>query len=76
MSAIERGVSGATLSQLQKLCEILNVSADQLLFGTEQADDETTAMVKRLLRVPPEYRKQLYQIIAASLEILKIETKE
>ena len=37
MSAIERGVSGVSLELLEKLCEVLGVSSDSILFGQEGA---------------------------------------
>lgn len=41
ISDMERGVVGVSLTTLRKLCRILNVSSDQLLFGTETTDRGT-----------------------------------
>ena len=44
LSAIERGVSGASLEVLQKLCPLLGVSADHLLFGAGNADEDASIL--------------------------------
>ena len=36
MSAIERGASGISLEALQRLCRLLGVSADRIIFGTDE----------------------------------------
>lgn len=33
LSAIERGVSGTSLELLEKLCQVLHVTSDHILFG-------------------------------------------
>ena len=38
LSAIERGVSGISLELMAKLCEVLQVSADHILFGHSDAE--------------------------------------
>ena len=38
LSAIERGVSGATLETLEKLCKLFCVSSDRLLFGQDNSN--------------------------------------
>ena len=35
LSAIERGASGISLEALQRLCRLLGVSADRIIFGTD-----------------------------------------
>ena len=37
LSAIERGASGISLEALQRLCRLLGVSADRIIFGTVRA---------------------------------------
>ncbi len=69
LSAIERGVSGASLEVLQKLCHLLGISADHLLFGSGNTDDEALMLARRLLLVPPERRPYVNQIICALLEL-------
>ena len=50
LSAIERGVVGASLSTLKAICVSLHVSSDALLFGTGGENDPRalTAMLSRL----------------------------
>lgn len=56
LSAIERGVAGLSLPVLVKLCDALSVTADSVLFGSEDADDDRALavqlMTERLQRLP------------------------
>lgn len=38
LSAIERGVSGISIELLEKLCQVLEVTADHILFGRKAAE--------------------------------------
>lgn len=38
LSAIERGVSGISLELMEKLCQVLSVTADHILFGRKAAE--------------------------------------
>ena len=69
LSAIERGVSGASLEVLQKLCPILGVSADYLLFGRTAADDETLSLARAFMGVDPKRLPHLKKVIAALVEL-------
>ena len=69
LSAIERGASGISLEALQKLCRVLGVSSDRLIFGEAEPDDETLALARRLSGVRPEYRPQIERALAAILEL-------
>ena len=53
ISAIERGVTGITISTLKKICEKLSIPSDSLLFG-EQEKNDVTYLAERLERLPPE----------------------
>lgn len=70
LSAIERGVSGATLETLEKICTMFNVSADTLLFGEQGRNNFEEDMAARLGRIKPEYRLQTKKILSALLEII------
>lgn len=50
ISAIERGVVGASLTTLKGVCEALHISSDALLFGADGESDlrGATAMLSRL----------------------------
>ncbi len=48
LSAIERGVSGISLELLEKLCQVLNVTADHILFGRKAAEVNGEDLLKLL----------------------------
>ena len=70
LSAIERGVSGASLENIQKICKLLGISADHLIFGERQADDFTAGLAEQLSKVDAEYRPQVQKVLSALLEIV------
>ncbi len=69
LSAIERGVSGISLEALQRLCRLLGVSSDSILFDAVEQEDEAVALARQLARVKPEYRPQVQKLLAALLEM-------
>jgi len=69
LSAIERGVSGASLEVLEKLCLLLGVSADYLFFGRTGADDETLMLARQISNIDPKRKEQVKKVIAAVLEL-------
>lgn len=69
LSAIERGVSGISLEALQRLCRLLGISSDSILFGGEEPDRETLALARQLSQVKPEYRPQVQKLLSALLEM-------
>ncbi|MEA4895249.1 MAG: helix-turn-helix transcriptional regulator [Oscillospiraceae bacterium] len=72
LSAIERGVSGATLEHIKKLCALCAVSADVLLFG-ESADATGDELTEHLKHVRPEYRLQVNKVLLAMLDALSMQ---
>lgn len=48
LSAIERGVSGISLELLEKLCQVLSVTADHILFGRKAAEANGEELLKLL----------------------------
>ena len=38
LSAVERGASGISLEALQRLCRLLGVGADRIIFGTDKPE--------------------------------------
>lgn len=46
ISDLERGVVGASLSTIKRICTTLHISSDQLLFGTPPADRSETISQK------------------------------
>ncbi len=69
LSAIERGVSGASLEVLQKLCPLLNVSADYLIFGQSGTDDEALILARQISNIAPERKEHVRKAISALLEL-------
>ena len=56
LSAIECGAVGISLTLLKKLCMMLHVSSDALIFGEAQQND-TAELAARLSRLTPEQFK-------------------
>lgn len=61
LSAIERGVSGASLKLLESLCQALSTTADHILFGHPSA-----------AAIPEEWIELLRSIHDGQTEILKL----
>lgn len=76
LSAIERGVTGATLEKIIQLCNLFGVSSDYLLFGGNRKDDFAKDIAAQLSCVEPEYRPQVQKIYTALSEILAMQKKE
>lgn len=53
ISSIERGVVGASLSSFKRICQVLAVSSDTLLFGPAK-DNDMRDLTSRLERLSPE----------------------
>ena len=69
LSAIERGVSGASLEVLEKLCLLLNVSADFLFFGRSHAEDDTLSLARQISSMEPKRKESVKKAISALLEL-------
>ena len=69
LSAIERGVSGISLETLQRLCLLLGVSADRIIFGTDDPEAEALALARRISDIKPEYRQQVQELLSAILNM-------
>ena len=68
LSAIERGVYGISVENLRKLCRVLDVSADFILFGSVPGPEELD-VARKLAAVDPKYREPVMKGVAALLEI-------
>ena len=53
VSDIERGVVGISLGSLLRICEILHVSSDRILFG-EFGGNDVDELAQRLKKLSPE----------------------
>lgn len=76
LSSIECGVSGCSMENLQKICRILNVSADSIVFE-ETSKDGTMAKILLLLeRFKPECLHHVGNVIEKLAEIPQIAEHE
>lgn len=53
LSAVERGTVGISLTTLQRICDVLSVSSDMLLFG-EGSQNDVKGLTSRLERLTPK----------------------
>ena len=56
VSDIERGVVGVSLSSMIRICEVLSVSSDELLFGKRdevRGRNDAAGIAARLEKLPP-----------------------
>lgn len=72
LSAIERGVSGASLEVLAQFCLLLGVSADYLFFGQTRADDEEVVLARHLSALDPRRKELVKKGICALLDLSNI----
>lgn len=72
LSSIERGVMGASLTTLEKICTVLSVSADALLFGRTQEND-AAYLAERLGRLTPEQFRIANSVLTDLLEAFRLD---
>jgi transcriptional regulator with XRE-family HTH domain len=75
ISAIERGAVGVSLSSIKKICLILSISSDDLLFESRTENDMST-LTSRLKRLPPEQFNIANDILNKLLEAFAISDKQ
>lgn len=73
LSAIERGVSGISLELLEKLCQVLEVTADHILFGRKAAEANGEELMKLLRSIDQGQAEiaKLGQVVDALTQQLK-----
>ena len=66
MAEVERGRTGISVKMLMKICKVLGLSADYLLFGEERPEDsEIVSKISRLDdRYLPLVNRMLTEILA------------
>lgn len=69
----ELGFVGISLTNIKKICEVLGISADRLLW---ERSTETIDLSERLSHVPPEYHHLIETLIQTQLELLALATKQ
>ena len=58
------------LETLQRLCLLLGVSADRILFGLDAQEQEALAIARRITDLKPENRKQIQDLLSIILDML------
>lgn len=72
LSAIERGVSGASLEVLGKLCLLLGISVDFLFFGQRSSDDDVLVLARQISALDPKRKEHVQKAISAILALSSI----
>lgn len=71
LAELERGRTGISVKMLTKVCNILGLSADYVLFGTERSADALRA--DNIRRIDDKYLPLLDKIIAELLSLTDLE---
>lgn len=75
VSEVERGNVGISMSTLKKICEVMKIPADQILFGKKISSNNTSNIVERISRLEPRHFKILEEIINKYMEAVSIPPK-
>ena len=67
LAELERGRTGISVKMLVKVCNVLGLSADYVLFGNERQDD--TLRLKAIHRIDEKYLPLLDKVIAELLAL-------
>ena len=70
LAELERGRTGISVKMLIKVCNVLGLSADYVLFGTERQDD--TLRLDAIHRIDEKYLPLLDKVIAELLALTDI----
>ncbi|MBQ7794382.1 MAG: helix-turn-helix transcriptional regulator [Clostridia bacterium] len=68
----EIGATGLSLTKLKKICEVLGISADRLLWDKT---DEPITLDERLMHLDPETLELLHKNLISQLEIIEMARK-
>lgn len=71
VSDLERGVVGVSLSTLKRLCCALDVTSDQILFGT-QSQDRRLLLSKSCESLTDEQFAALLEIVNSLVKIMRM----
>ncbi len=74
LSAIERGIVGISLTTLKKICTVLAISADSILFA-DTSENDVQDLALRLKRLTPEQYEIAKAIFSHLLEAFALEQK-
>ena len=67
MAEVERGKTGISVKLLIKICEVLGLSADYILFGTPRDSDEL--LLDKIHRIDEKYLPLLNDVITDLLSL-------
>ena len=67
MAEVERGRTGISVKMLIKICNLLGLSADYILFGTDR--DSDAALSDKIHRIDQKYIPLLNKIVAELLAL-------
>lgn len=67
MAEVERGRTGISVKMLIKICDVLGLSADYILFGNERNTD--TLLLDKIHRIDEKYLSLLDKVITELLAI-------
>ncbi len=67
MAEVERGRTGISVKMLIKICNLLGLSADYILFGEES--EETNLMTDKIKRIDKKYLPLLNDLIKNLLAV-------
>ena len=67
LAELERGRTGISVKMLTKVCKVLGLSADYILFGNERPDDKMR--LDSINRISPEYIPLLDKVITELLAL-------
>ena len=70
VSDLERGVVGISLSTLKRLCSVLDVASDQILFGTE-IQDRSLLLAKSCETLTDAQFAALMEMVTCFVKIIK-----
>ncbi len=71
---VECGTVGVSLSTLKKICDVLGISADSLLWSNKKTD--ISSISKRLEHVDQKYIDIIDKLIQTQLEIIALSKKD
>ena len=67
MAEVERGRTGVSVKMLIKICDLLGLSADYILFGTDRDND--TMLLDKIHRIDDKYIPLLNRLITELLAL-------
>lgn len=67
MAEVERGRTGISVKMLIKICDLLGLSADYILFGTDRDND--TILLDKIHRIDDKYIPLLNRLITELLAL-------